>query len=179
MSTQATKPRGTGSRPGSRRTKAKDERGASAVEFAIVMSILLMFVFGTIQFGIAYNRDQGLKHAAREGARIAAVGGTEDEVAARVRAAQSLFQPLDIDIKIAYSADGGANYTGLCDDATGNPHDCNTSAGPCGTAGIGSLVRVTATVPGSLGKYAIVIPMWGNAKITFNAQGVFRCENKT
>ena len=163
------------------RRRLRTESGASAVEFAIVLSVLLLFVFGIIQFGIAYNRDQGLKAAAREGARVASVGGTRDEISNRLKDAQSLFARNDIKIKIDYSTDNGTTYSSpLCDDSTGNP--CTGTQSPCGTAGIANLVRVRASVPpptGNTSKYAIIIPLWGNAKITFSSAGVFRCENKT
>ena len=59
----------------------KKEKGASAVEFALILPILLMLVFGIFQFGIAYNNWIALTHAAREGARLAAVGAyTEQSV---------------------------------------------------------------------------------------------------
>lgn len=161
--------------------RKQSERGASVVEFAIILSLLFLLVFGIIQFGIAFNRDQGLNAAAREAARVAAVGGSESEVRARLNESQSLFQDSDIQLKIDYSLDNGSNYTGICNDATSSPHKCTATSSPCGTGGIGSLVRVTASVPGTAGggAYAIVIPLWGNAKINFSAEGAFRCENKT
>lgn len=162
-----------GRRPGS------DERGASAVELAIVLTVLILFVFGVIQFGIAFNRHQGIQAAAREGARIASVGGFEADIRTRVRDAQSLFDGADVQVAIDFSADNGATYPGgnkICDDATSNKCSDSTAPTPCGIAGMGNLVRVTATVPGSLGKYAIIIPLWGNANVTYSAKGVFRCE---
>ncbi|GAH83835.1 unnamed protein product [marine sediment metagenome] len=51
----------------------KSEKGASAVEFAIILPILIILVFGIVQFGIAFNNYITITHAAREGARIAAV----------------------------------------------------------------------------------------------------------
>jgi len=51
----------------------KNEKGASAVEFAIILPILIMLIFGIFQFGIAYNNYITITHAAREGARRAAV----------------------------------------------------------------------------------------------------------
>ncbi len=51
----------------------KSEKGASAVEFALILPILIMLVFGIFQFGIAYNNYITITHAAREGARRAAV----------------------------------------------------------------------------------------------------------
>ena len=55
----------------------KNERGASAVEFALILPILVMLVFGIFEFGIAYNNYISLTHAAREGARLAAVNMDE------------------------------------------------------------------------------------------------------
>jgi len=56
----------------------KSEKGASAVEFAIILPILIILVFGIVEFGIAYNNYIALTHAAREGARLAAVIKYED-----------------------------------------------------------------------------------------------------
>ena len=54
------------------------EKGGSAVEFAIILPILIMLIFGIIQFGIAYNKYVSVAHAVREGARLASVGLYED-----------------------------------------------------------------------------------------------------
>ena len=51
----------------------KNENGASAVEFAIILPILVILIFGIVEFGIAYNNYLAITHAAREGARLAAV----------------------------------------------------------------------------------------------------------
>lgn len=46
------------------------ERGASAVEFAILLPIFIMLVFGGIYGGIAIDHKIGITQAAREGARF-------------------------------------------------------------------------------------------------------------
>jgi len=51
----------------------KSEKGASAVEFALILPILIILVFGIVEFGIAFNNYITITHAAREGVRIAAV----------------------------------------------------------------------------------------------------------
>lgn len=48
--------------------------GAVAVEMALVLPILLLFVFGIIEFGILFNRYNSVAHAAREGVRRLSVG---------------------------------------------------------------------------------------------------------
>ena len=53
----------------------RDERGAVVVEFALVLPLLVIFVFGIVEFGRAYNAKIQLTSAVREGARAAALGG--------------------------------------------------------------------------------------------------------
>jgi Flp pilus assembly protein TadG len=63
------------------KSKPGNEKGASAVEFALVLPVFVMLVFGIFQFGIAFNNWIAITHAAREGARLAAVGQyTEQKV---------------------------------------------------------------------------------------------------
>ncbi|MDH3606693.1 MAG: pilus assembly protein [Acidimicrobiia bacterium] len=57
----------------------KSDRGAAMVEFAIIAPLLLLVVFGIIEFGRAYNAQNSLTHAAREGAREYAI--SQDAVA--------------------------------------------------------------------------------------------------
>ena len=50
------------------------EDGASAVEFALVLPILVLLLLGIMQFGFIFATQQGLEAAAREGGRLAAIG---------------------------------------------------------------------------------------------------------
>ena len=50
-----------------------DERGAAAVEFALVGVLLFTLLFGILQFGMWFWAWQAGGHAAREAARVAAV----------------------------------------------------------------------------------------------------------
>ncbi len=50
------------------------ERGAAAVEMAIILPLLLFVLFGIIDFGRMLNAQLTLTEAAREGARAAALG---------------------------------------------------------------------------------------------------------
>ncbi|HSM00953.1 MAG TPA: TadE family protein [Acidimicrobiia bacterium] len=64
-----------------RTNKRNDDQGAALVEFAIVLSLLVMLIFGIIEFGRAYNAQITLTHATREGVRVLAI--TQDGDAAR------------------------------------------------------------------------------------------------
>jgi Flp pilus assembly protein TadG len=54
----------------------EDDRGAIVVEFALILPILLILLFGIIEFGRAYNTQISLQGAAREGARALALGNS-------------------------------------------------------------------------------------------------------
>lgn len=60
----------------------RDERGAAAVEFALVLPLLLTLVFGVIDFGRALFAFNYLTAAVREGGRFAAVQATTSSEAA-------------------------------------------------------------------------------------------------
>lgn len=51
----------------------RKERGAVAVEMAIVLPLLLLILLGAIEFGRVYNVQVSLTHGAREGTRHAAI----------------------------------------------------------------------------------------------------------
>jgi Flp pilus assembly protein TadG len=52
-----------------RKARWRRDRGAAAVEFALVLPILLLFVMGTIEWGWFFFTHQRVVNAAREGAR--------------------------------------------------------------------------------------------------------------
>jgi Flp pilus assembly protein TadG len=54
--------------------RTRNEDGAAAVEMALVLPILLLLVFGIIEFGFIFNRYISVTHAAREGVRHLALG---------------------------------------------------------------------------------------------------------
>jgi len=77
------------------------EKGASAVEFAIILPILVVLIFGIVQLGLAFNKYISLTHAGREGARMAAVGLYEDpyfdfEQAVRDSAPTVVIEDIDV-----------------------------------------------------------------------------------
>ncbi len=57
----------------SRRKTTKHEKGAAAVEFALILPLLLFILFGTIEFGLVMFNKQVLTNASREGARFGIV----------------------------------------------------------------------------------------------------------
>jgi hypothetical protein len=50
-----------------------DESGASLIEFAILLPVLVILIFGIIEFSWAFAQVNDVRHGAREAARLAAV----------------------------------------------------------------------------------------------------------
>lgn len=66
--------------------RTRDE-GAAAVEMALVVPVLLTLVLGIVDFGFAFSAKIAVTQAAREGARVIALGGSSSEATARVNQA--------------------------------------------------------------------------------------------
>jgi Flp pilus assembly protein TadG len=130
--------------------KHPSDRGSAAVEFALLFPILLLIVFGIIDFGRALNAQITLTQAAREGARLAAVG--QPNVASRTQAAAVGLNPVSVSV-------------------TG----CPTGAG----LGVDAVVRATYSFSFVTPVGAIAGLFGGSglgSPITLRAQGVMPCE---
>jgi Flp pilus assembly protein TadG len=70
------------------RTKLRrNERGTALLETAITIPIILLITVGIFEFGRAYQTQQVLVNASREGARLAVIeGSTDAAVRTRVNA---------------------------------------------------------------------------------------------
>lgn len=69
------------------------DRGAAAVEFALVIPILLLLVIGILEFGRAYHVQTTLSNAARDGVRVMAL---QDNASAAIQATEISADPLDL-----------------------------------------------------------------------------------
>lgn len=72
--------------------RRRNEDGAAAVEFAIILPIFLILAFGIISFGVGFNQKLVVTRAAREAARTMAV---TDSAAAATTAAHNAADSLD------------------------------------------------------------------------------------
>jgi len=96
------------------RNQVRRQDGAAAVEFALIVSVLVMLLFGMLQFGLAFFQLQNLRAAAREGARIAAVEATDSDVRHRVEDASSGDIPWDNGAMHVEYFNGTSWSTGTC-----------------------------------------------------------------
>ena len=84
-------------------------------EFALVLPLLVLLLFGVIQFGIAFNNYITLTDAVRVGARKAAVSrhltNPEDVAEAQLREAATSLQAADLDVTVESSWVHGEDVT--------------------------------------------------------------------
>jgi Flp pilus assembly protein TadG len=78
------------SAPATSSRERRSERGASAVEFALVVPLMILLLIGTVSTGLNYSDHLALTNAAREGARYgaaadASVGGWATSIQTRVQ----------------------------------------------------------------------------------------------
>jgi Flp pilus assembly protein TadG len=126
------------------------EEGASAVEFAIVVPLFFMLVFGIIDFGFGFHAWDATGNAAREGARVAAVDPSIPDIVARVRNASSFLNQSRMAVVVTCSRDNGTTF------------------GTCGAGSTwleGDLIRVAATYQY---KYMTPLPAWVSLGSTLN-----------
>jgi len=67
----------------------RDQRGSTIVEFALVLPVILLLVFGMIEFGRVLNAQVIIRNAAREGARVGSVGKSAGDITAVVQSMTS------------------------------------------------------------------------------------------
>lgn len=107
------------------RMKDRADRGQALVEFVLALPILLVLVFGIIEFATAWRAQQLITNIAREGARLA-VTPDGDQASVETRIANLLdAQGLNSeDATVTYACDGvegsicGAGMTGLSNEIT-------------------------------------------------------------
>jgi Flp pilus assembly protein TadG len=119
------------------------------VEFALLLPLLLLILLGIIDFGRMLNAQVTLTQAAREGARLVALG--QPNVQSRTQAAATGLSPVGVSIQSACAA--GAGPDGVV----------QTSYTFAFTPGLGSIVSLF----GGTGL---------SGQITLSAKGVMPCE---
>lgn len=82
--------RRSGARGGAVGPRPARARGQGTVEFALLVPIVVVVALAVVQVGVIVHARVMVTHAAREGARVAAVGSGDDDVAQAVVAAGGL-----------------------------------------------------------------------------------------
>ena len=80
------------------------ERGAVAVEFALLAPLLIMVLLGIMEFGRAYYAQTTLTNAAREGVRAMAINNSQTSARTAAKSAATQLSRALADSNITFSA---------------------------------------------------------------------------
>lgn len=151
--------------------RARNKKGTTIVEFALVLPLFLLLILGIFDFGRYFFVDHTLQYATREGMRLALVGRTlgpmsrEDSIKQTIKDKASLaVDPSDPSLSI---------YIYPVTTAYEDPTGWDTSPPNAGDPGSYMRVRTRYT-------YEFMTPLIGafftEGKILVEAQGTYRNE---
>ena len=135
-------------------TGSRSRRGQTAVEFALVLPLLMAVIFGAVEFGTAMYDKAVVTNASREAARAGIVGTTP--------------RPSDATIKLV-----AKNYSSgrLVNFKTGTTDTAVTTISPVlASRTSGTVITVTTTYTYSL----FLVPKWIPGFGTFSLTGMTR-----
>lgn len=132
------------------------ERGAVAVEFALILPLMLMLILGIIEFGFGYHAWDSTQNGVREGARLAAVDSNETDIRQRVEDSSSFLDPANLTVVIECQPVGTTTFS-----ACGAGADWDA----------GDLVRITANYT-----YDYITPLPGFVGLGANMSMTSRAE---
>jgi Flp pilus assembly protein TadG len=87
------------------------ERGSAAVEFAMVVPLLIVMVLGIAEFGRIYHVQTTISGAAREGVRSMALTNDASTARSAAKTAASNLSPALSDSQISVTLSGGSTCT--------------------------------------------------------------------
>lgn len=153
------------------------DRGAVAVEMALVTPILVMLVFGIIQFGIVFAQKLALSNAAREAARAGTVAVNDSarltcqDIANQVKSTVGTvgLNTSNVTVTIKKADGSGGTAIVVCSGKTDGT--MTSTVTPCtGSTSDGQLI-VEASTPAN-----IAIPFSVSTGLTLTGSGAYRCE---
>jgi Flp pilus assembly protein TadG len=159
-----------------------NDAGAAAVEFALVVPILLALVFGIVNFGFIFSSQISMNAAARDAARAGVVKGatgalTCQQIASRARDAVVLLGASVSSVAVAVTKYDGST---MCTLPVGS-----ASATPTGSAGAGGTPCTASSAPADAVTvtlsyaYRALVPLVPPQQATLGSTAKFRCEYVT
>ena len=146
-----------------RQRSERGDRGAAAVEFALVVPVLLLIVIGILNFGFVLAQQLSLNNAARQAARYSVV---DNRTCAQIKTEGMLAAET-----VGMSVSAGTVPT---------PVVTNCGAGtvkPCAGTAANTNITVTMTRTGSANNWMITFPPFNLIAVPIvKGTGVMRCE---
>jgi Flp pilus assembly protein TadG len=163
-----------------RRTPLRTERGASAVEFALVLPVLLLVVFGIIAYGFVFAAQLNMNSAARDASRsgvvqpMAGSAMTCQAIATQAKNASNTIglAPSKVSVKVSSPSVSGQPY-------------CNVAANGTVTSSPSAFATAQACTSATQTGQLVVVITYANVKVpvplvpvpsNLTATGSFQCE---
>lgn len=165
--------------------RARGEGGAVAVEFALIVPVLVMLLLGMVTAGVTYSRGISMTNAVREGARFGAVGDSSSttwasDTISRIRVTQIDDSSSDTAICVQLWKQGTGEVKVLCSQGNGSVSpalataDAAFPAVPTGLTTGTCVVRVLAAR-----NYQVTLGIFPALKGTMKRGSVARYERTT
>lgn len=122
-------------------------RGATLVEFALIVPILLAILLGTMEFGWMAKNKLQLSNAVREGARDASVGLSIDTIKTRIRNRAAGLPGVPDKLVIDLKRDDNNDANGYSYDIAVGDKPADAVGKVYNDAPSGALIRVRVTLP--------------------------------
>lgn len=145
-----------------RRDKGRDEGGASAVEFALILIPILIILFGLIQYGLYFYSAQSGSQAANAAVRQLSVGNCQNATA---------FQNY-VNSQVGAAKSGAVTITKVYK----NPDGTTPGAPEAANVGIGGTVKLTISFP-TINLNFPFVPFLSDSKVVRNVEA--RVEDTT
>jgi Flp pilus assembly protein TadG len=159
------------------RARLRREDGAAAVEFALIVGVLAMLIFGMLQFGVAFFELQNLRAATREGARVGAVKGTVADITGRVSSLTGVAS-FGTSLRVYRNTSTTSTPT-FVQVTTATDKPCVGTTGTQPQSVKTAIVLADGQLPASLQNiFTVDIPLVPSINLrTATVYGEFRCEN--
>jgi Flp pilus assembly protein TadG len=146
-----------------------DEKGATAVEFALLAPLFFMLLFGIISFGLVFAQQLGLSNGARQGARTGVVKGTTcAQIYADARDAAGTIGMSGSSVSVSITR--GATQAAATSPCSGSLATSTTQ--PCAGSAAGDSIYVKTSYTSQL----IIPPVIFKSSYPIDSTGAYECE---
>ena len=154
--------------------RVRNNRGATAVEFALVLPLFLLLVLGIVDFGRYFFVEHTLQYATREGMRLALVGRTLNDANGNpMSRVDSIIKTIQDNASLAVNPSSLSIYIYPIGNNYQDPQNWNTLAPSAGDPGSYMRVKTDYT-------YNFLTPLIGaffaGGNTLVEAQGTYRNE---
>lgn len=94
------------------RKVVRNKKGQALVELALILPILLLLIFGVVEYGRIFSAYLAVTTASREGARVATVGATDTDIIAAAKLRTDAMGLKSADVIVTITPNGAGRVRG-------------------------------------------------------------------